>query len=239
MRVYKKRIEASAIYIYSNFQSNDIGDIIGILGKLKSTLGGIRGSGDIDSKIDSAFSRSSPFARSPQEGASKSSMSERVLAGHEKFNDQFSQRNSAAQSAPSGQFGRTEEFGRFGDPDAEFRSNPLEFNDDLDRMEAPKSPPPLQIRRNAPESQGIASSLQQQPANRWSPQSQANIEAVNRPVGFPDSNSNIPERQTESFSGQSRELTYTEKRLFDEIEDIKAQNNEILRRLQRIEAKIR
>ncbi len=207
---------------------------------MKSTFGGIGGSGDIDSKIDSAFSRSSPFAKSHQEGASKSSISERVLAGHEKFGDQFSQRSAPhIQSSSSSQFGRNEEFGRFGDPDAEFKSNPLEFNDDLDRMEPPKAPPPLQIRRDVPEQQRIAQGTSPPPTtqNKWGPQT--GLETVNRPVGFPDSNSSIPERPTESFSGQSRELTYTEKRLFDEIEDIKAQNNEILRRMQRIEAKIR
>lgn len=62
---------------------------------------------------------------------------------------------------------------------------------------------------------------------------------MNKPVGFPDSNSNIPERAIDSSPNQGRELTYTEKRLFDEIEDVKAQNNEILRRIQRLESRLR
>lgn len=203
---------------------------------MKSTFGGIGGSGDIDSKIDSAFSRSSPFAKSHQEGASKSSISERVLAGHEKFGNQFSQRSAPQIQSSSSQSGRSEEFGRFGDPDAEFKSNPLEFNDDLDRMEPPKPPPPLQIRRDVSGQQGIGSN--NPPSFTSSPQA-SSLQDMNKPVGFPDSSSNVPEQSIDSATNQGRELTYTEKRIFDEIEDIRAQNNEILRRIQRMESKLR
>ncbi|MBU4299640.1 MAG: hypothetical protein ABIF85_01845 [Nanoarchaeota archaeon] len=160
-------------------------------------------------------------------------MSERVLAGQEKFGNQFNQRHVTQAPAPStAQFGRTDEFGRFGDPDTEFNANPLDFNDDLDRMEPPRPPPPLQVRQDA--------FGQQETSSNMPPPSQASsFQNMNTPVGFPDLNSNIPERAVDSAINSSRELTYTEKRLFDEIEDIRAQNNEILRRIQRMESKLR
>lgn len=209
---------------------------IGILSKLKSSFGGSGGQNlnDIDSKIDTAFLRSSPFEKPAQTSAARSSISERVLAGQDKFSSQFNQKPAFQTSAPSSQFGQSDDFGRFGDPDNEFKANPLDFNDDLDRAESPKPPEPLQIRRDVPGQQG---SEQASPSSSFS--SPAGGLAVNRPVGFPDSNSSTPERLTDSVSGQGNKYSYVEKRLFDEIEDIRAQNNEILRRIQRMESKIR
>lgn len=146
--------------------------------------------------------------------------------------------------APSAaQFGQTENFGRFGDPDEEFNANSLDFNDNPDTLDPPKPPPPLQIRRDMVEQQGLGSanltpSVQSSPYS--SPQA-SSIQNMNKPVGFPDSGSNIPERPINSAlnQGKESESAYNEKRLFDEIEDIKAQNNEILRRIQRMEAKLR
>jgi|GEM_PF-2037744 len=216
-----------------------MGDTIGILSKLKSSFGGSGSRDDIDSKIDTAFSRSSsPFANSSQTSAARSSVSERVLAGQDKFGSQFNQRPASQVSAPSSSaFGRNDDFGRFGDPDSEFKGNPLDFNDDLDRMEPPKPPPPLQIRRDMPGQQGSGLNNPMPPYNS-SPQV-SSLQDMNKNVGFPDSGSNIPERSVDSPTSQGRELTYTEKRLFDEIEDIRAQNNEILRRIQRMESKLR
>lgn len=213
-----------------------IGDFIGILSKLKFSFGGSGGQNDIDSKIDTAFSRSSPFTKPAQPSAPRSSVSERVLAGQDKFGSQFNQRPPVQAPAPSSSaFGQREDFGRFGDPDEDFKANPLDFNDDLDRMEPPKSPPPLQIRRDVPGQQGSGLNTQ---SFTSSPQA-SSLQDMNRPVGFPDSGSNIPERSIDSAANQGRELTYNEKRIFDEIEDIRAQNNEILRRIQRMESKLR
>lgn len=209
---------------------------IGILSKLKSSFGGSGGQNDIDSKIDSAFLRSSPFAKPAQTSAARSSVSERVLAGQDKFSSQFNQKPAFQTAAPSSsQFGQSDDVGRFGDPDNEFKANPLDFNDDLDRVEPPKPPPPLQIRRDVPGQQGSA---QASPPSSFSFPA-GSLDAENRPAGFPDSNSSTSERLNDSVSGQGNKYSYVEKRLFDEIEDIRAQNNEILRRIQRMESKIR
>ena len=144
------------------------------------------------------------------------------------------------------QFSRKEDFGRFGDSEEELTANPLDFNDDLGRAELPKTPPPLQIRRDMVGQQGIGQNTPISNSPYASAQSQAysspqasSLQNIGKSVGFPESNSNISDRVADAVPNQGRDSTYTEKRLFDEIEDIRAQNNEILRRIQRLESKIR
>ncbi len=191
--------------------------LIGLLGKLKSSFG----NSSIDSKIDTAFAHNPANLNVP-----KSSVSERVLEGHKKFGDQFQDTPASPPASYERQFGQASEsnYGRFAEPDTPTNPNPIDFNDNLDMAEPPQTPPPLQIRRDAPEFQQkspspVASSLQ----------------AVKKPLEFPSANTNIPE----TVRDYSKSAPSIEQRMIDEMEDIKAQNNEILRRLQRLEARMR
>lgn len=186
--------------------------LIGLLGKLKSSFG----SSSIDTKIDTAFARNPAQLNVP-----KSSVSERVLEGHKKFGDQFSAQPSSYESHFQQE---TNDYGRFAEPDEQFAADPLNLNDNPDRRPPPQTPPPLQIRRDAPE-------LQQKPASGIA----SSLQAAKKPLEFPSANTNIPEAVRDYPSGASA----MDQRMIDEIEDIKAQNNEILRRLQRLEARVR
>ncbi len=205
------------------------GDIIGILGKLKSSFGG--GKGDIDSKIDSAFSNPGSSPKLVQQ-ASPSSVSERVLAGHRKFGEQFQSRPAPSES----------DYGRFSDPESEFGSNPLDLNADIDAREPPRAPEPLQVRSDIAGNRAIrdGETVRRdafEPKREDTPERYGLEIPRARPTLFPGQNTNIPEKT--DYTPEKAVSGSLEQRLIDELEDIRAQNNEILRRIQRLEAKIR
>ncbi|VVB60163.1 Uncharacterised protein [uncultured archaeon] len=162
--------------------------------------------------------------------ASPSSVSERVLAGHRKFGEQFQSRPASSES----------DYGRFSDSDSEFGANPLDLNADTDTREPPRAPEPLQMRSDSSINQardGVTVRRDAfEPKTREQPRNFGQ-ETVNKPVGFPDANTNIPEK-TDYTPGKPVSGSL-EQRLIDELEDVRAQNNEILRRIQRLETKIR
>ena len=162
-----------------------------------------------------------------------------MLVGHERFGQQFGQNTPFRASVePSNQdFGVSsgEDLGRFGDPDAGFGANPIDSNEDLNRQEPPKMPPPLQINREAPEMQ----QFQDETVSPTSP-NKYGVQSARRQFEFPNPGTNAPAKVTDYPSSSGKTASGPiEQRLIDEIEDIKAQNNEILRRLQRLEAKMR
>lgn len=188
---------------------------MGILEKLKSKIGG---GSDIDSKIDSAFSKprdfqNSGFGQSAGAG-SASSVSERVLEGQRKFGEQFRAR---ANPEPATQFSSNSpaDFGRFSEDGINQNISPASQIDDderiLENLGAQKS---QFLKHNDARGFSERRDMHDSPA--------LTKQAEYRPATYIGG----------SNSGNNG-------RIFEELEDLRVQNEEILRRLKRIEEKLR